>query len=216
MTIDVLVPVTRDWCAERFMENIDAPVYAICNDDCIDAWSAAGATIITGPEQTWSQRCNRMFRETNAEWSLFVGEDVKFTKGWQDALEPYLSNGSKVIGTNDKFHSRPDNPWGVHNVVNREYINVYGGTWDRIPGVVFHEGYFHYQSEVELIFTSYWRCLYSWAEECIIEHVDFVRDGFITYDDTRLLGQQHRKDDELTFLRRKNQWEKAVKRGKWE
>jgi hypothetical protein len=58
--------------------------------------------------------------------------------------------------------------------------------------------------------------LYQWAEECIIEHVDFVKDGFITYDDTRLLGQTHRKDDELKFLRRKNQWEKALRRGKWE
>lgn len=177
MDIGILVPVTRNWCAETFVRNTNAPIYAMVNEDCTD-WSNI-ATIIDGPETTWATRLNRLFNETDHEWLLLVGEDVIFHEGWQDALIPFMEQGCKVIGTNDLLFSTPHYiDWvgarysghSPHPVVNRNHVMTHGLTFDGGPGTLFYE-YKHLFADTEMMQVAHRQGVWGYSEECIIEHI---------------------------------------------
>lgn len=207
MDIGVLVPVTRPHYADSFMQNVDAPVYIMANEDCVGPWGKHDLTIIEGPESTWAQRLNRLFKETDHEWSLLVGEDVVFHKGWQDALIPYMESGFKVIGTNDLLFSTPNYiEWGgakytghsPHPVVNRNHVLNHGLTFDGGAGSLFHE-YRHLFADTEMMQVAHRQKVWAYAEDCVIEHIG---DRNSDYSNTFI----HADTETIKYLRRLARW----------
>jgi hypothetical protein len=166
-TIGIIVPVTRPHCAETFMNNTQSPVYAICDDKPnIQAWSAAGATIINTNLKTFAQRCNYAYTQTKEPWLLFVGEDVRFDPNWKVKSLKYL-NRFGVIGTNDLYRSSYKH--SPHLIISRKYIQNFGGSWDG-PNIVFHN-YIHNYPDTETIYLAQRRKVWGYNPEIIIEHL---------------------------------------------
>src|SRR6188474_41427 len=126
--IDIIVPTMRPNMAKGFMENTDHFVFAVVHEDNYklkEEWLRAGAIVLETDKTTFAEKCNRAYKVTNGKYLLFVGEDVKFQRGWSYPLDKYEGYG--VIGTNDLLYSNEHR--AAHLIMTRQYIRESGGSW---------------------------------------------------------------------------------------
>ncbi len=203
----VIVPVMRrPQNAAPFMASLRAStgmatVYAMAHTDdveTIDAWTAAGAQVITDDVTTFAQKCNLGYRKTGEPWLFLVGDDVRFHPGWLDRAQRAGGSGYGVVGTNDLSNPRvTSGEHATHLLVRREYVDRVGGGWDG-PGVVAHEGYRHWFVDDEVVAAAKARGMWAMALDSVVEHLHPMW-GKADNDDVYELGQSFSAADRKVF-----------------
>jgi glycosyltransferase involved in cell wall biosynthesis len=167
--VDVIVPVARHDNLQRLFDSL-----AATNDGSARFLIAQDEAMFGAQPQTYAQNVNMVLRSSTADWVLIVGDDVEFTPGWLEAARE-LSDRYDVIGTNDSEQGRVRNPkvangsHADHFFIRRSYIEDEGASLDG-PGVIAHEGYQHWYTDVEIIELAKARGVYGHAHECRIIH----------------------------------------------
>jgi hypothetical protein len=213
----VIVPVVRrPQNAAPFMESLRASTgmataYAVCDPEdqaTIDAWTAAGAIVLTSPKPldetgvgTFAQKVNTAARVTDEPWLFVTGDDVRFHAAWLDHAQAAAGDRFHVIGTNDLANSRvTSGQHATHLLVRREYIDRMGSSWDG-PGVVCHEGYRHWFVDDEIVTAAKQRGVWQMALGAVVEHLHPLF-GKGADDDVYQLGQSHAAEDRGRFEQR--------------
>lgn len=151
---------------------------------------------------------NAGVREVKERWVAIVNDDVRFHDGWLKGLFDVMTPTTSVIATNDLSPHTANGDACTQPVVERRYIETYGGAWDE-PGVTMHEGYWHNFSETELYDVARSRGVATYAPGSIIEHLhpDW---GKAEIDDTYLAGSKKPgtwEHDHDLYVERAAQWQ---------
>jgi hypothetical protein len=208
--VAVLVPAMRPANAARFMTTLRASTglataYAVVHEDDADtarAWKEAGAQVLTGPAESFAQKCNAGCRETAQPWVFLAGDDVAFHPGWLDhAQHTARTQGAAVVGTNDLGNPRvTSGSHATHLLIARSYLDEQGGSWDG-PGIACHEGYRHWYVDNEIVSVAQQRGVWAMALGSVVEHLH-PSWGKAATDDVYKLGQSHAEADRKTFEKR--------------
>ena len=187
-----------------------ANLYFVCDHDDAEQIAAvtnagAKALIRYGDKPgTYAEKVNWGYSHTSEPWIFVTGDDVRFHKGWIDAARD-LSDRFDVIGTND----HPDgkgNPrvaagsHADHFFIRRTYVNEQGASLDG-PGVVAHEGYRHFYTDVEIVELAKARRTFSPCLASLVEHLH-PDLGHGEPDATYVEGWSARGDDEKVWRKR--------------
>jgi glycosyltransferase involved in cell wall biosynthesis len=217
-TVAVLVPVVgRPHNAAPFMESFyasgaqsqGAVVYAICEHDDPEsqrAWEAAGAKVLAKHFwRTFAEKINFGYKITKQDWIYMVGDDVRFHPGWLEAALS-IPGGPKVVGTRDAEAPEPNGKAG-HLLIERDYIDRYGASWDG-PGVVCHT-YSHYYVDDEILSAAYRRGVYAYCSDSFVEHLH-PNNGKAPQDAIYWRGWNKARDDWIEWLNRRAMHDEAV------
>jgi GT2 family glycosyltransferase len=207
----VLVPVLRrPQNAKPFMTSLRAStglahVYAICQGDDPDtaaAWLDAGAEVLESGEQTsFAAKVNLGYAKTSEPWLFLVGDDVRFHPGWLDHAQAIAGDRYHVVGTNDLGNPRVmAGEHATHLLVRRSYVDEVGASWDG-PGVVCHEGYYHWFCDDELVAAAKQRGVWAMALASKVEHLHPLWNK-AEMDPVYELGERHATTDKQHFLER--------------
>ena len=130
---------------------------------------------------SYGAKINRGISATVEPLILTAADDLKFHPGWFDAAKAKLTGRIGVVGTQDLGHR-----WvragkhATHFLVSRDYAQL--GSIDGPD--LFHEGYFHVCSDIELVGTAKHRNAWAFANDSVVEHIHpFFRDD-VAMDDT--------------------------------
>jgi hypothetical protein len=160
---------------------------------------------------SFGQKANHGYDISTEEWLFFVGDDVKFHRGWLDqALEVARTTGKHVIGTNDLGNTAVmAGEHATHLLIRRTYIEQIGASWDG-PGTVCHEGYRHWFVDNEIVEAAKRRNV--WAP-CLAAHVEHLHPyyGKAAFDDVYGIGEQAAETDHALYAAR---FQAAEERGR--
>lgn len=217
MNIDIIVPVLgRPEHADTFIESLDisysptqhtvhvlAMVEQMGAND-YNAWAHHDAAVLT-KAHTFSQKANagyRLLDDTDGDWVLLVGSDVKFHEGWIRELELALSYMPQacVLGTLDLLNGATHTGRHTcHPVIKRSYIDEVGASWDG-PGVVCSEAYHHNFVDNEICTAAIQRGVWT-PTFATIEHLHPVA-GKAEWDEVYREGETWKTLDSLTWAKR--------------
>lgn len=193
----IVVPVmARPHRVEPLMESVAAAtpepyrlLFVAHGDDLdeLDALRSAGADHLVRPgariSGDYSRKINLGARESD-EPLIFTGaDDLVFRPGWLAAAKRRLGPAKRwvedplppdtvigVVGTQDL--GNPDVLQGqhaTHSIVTRAYMQDFG-VFDQ-PGAIYHEGYDHNYTDIEMVQTAKARFAFVHAEDSIVEHL---------------------------------------------
>ena len=189
-----------------------ATLYFVCNpaeaDLYADAVAATGAdhveVLVSGRGSTFAQKVNSGYQQTTEPWLFICGDDVRFHPGWVAAARK-LSDRYDVIGTNDNPDPKRGNAkvqsgsHADHWFIRRAYADEDGGSLD---GLICHEGYAHFYSDVEVIELAKARGVFTPCLDSMVEHVHPDLNPDVPVDDTYRLGWSQREADEKEWQSR--------------
>ena len=185
----------------------EATVYFVCDEDDtaeIEAVEKAGAAWLPATRgSSFAQKVNAGFEQTSEPWLFVCGDDVRFTDGWLKAAEKH-SRVFDVIGTNDTAEEGKGNPrvaagsHADHFFIRRGYVDEHGGC---LTGLVCHEGYGHFYSDVETVELAKARRTFTPCLESVVEHLH-PDMGLAPIDDTYVKGWSQRTEDEKEWRKR--------------
>ena len=183
-----------------------ATLYYVCDADDVEqirAVNDAGAQVLLSTRgSTFAQKINSGYEQTVEPWIFVCGDDVRFHPGWIDAARG-LSERFDVIGTNDHpdGDGNPKVASGAHSdhfFVRRAYVEKYGGSLD---GLVCHEGYRHFYSDVEVVELAKARRVFTPCLASLVEHLH-PDLGKADVDDTYRKGWAEREHDTREWRKR--------------
>jgi hypothetical protein len=210
--IAVVVPTRgRPGHAKQFMDSLRdstdrCRAYAVCHvdeADCVAAWVAAGANVLTTWDHRFGPKVNHAYRSTGEPWLFVVGDDVKFHPGWADELIRAADmSGAKVIGANDLCNPRVmAGHHACHMLISRQYIADVGASWDG-PGYAWPECYGHMFSDDEVVTKAKQQTgVFAVARDAVVEHLHPVA-GKAQVDDTYERGWASQDADKALFQSR--------------
>lgn len=178
--VDVIIPVIhRPQNVKPCMESLRASTGLaravwICDPDDTEQQQEVlrygGEVILCAG--SYAVKANFAWHHTNRPWMLLAGDDVVFRPGWYDqALDVARRYGAHVIGTNDLANPRVmRGEHATHMLVRRSYIAEQGCTWDG-PGIVCHEGYWHWFNDDEIVTVAKQRGVFQSALGSQVEHM---------------------------------------------
>lgn len=186
-------------------------VYAVFDEGdwgTANAWAKMGATLIsindhrdlTRPGR-FSEKANVGYECSNASWIFLVGDDVRFHPGWFEEAKLAAGDRYHVVGVNDLGDLRVTaGLHAPHFLIRRSYIRQVGVSWDG-PGVVAHEGYYHWYVDDEIVTASKQRGVWTMALDSVVEHMHpFFNKGDM--DDVYEAGIAYKDRDRVLFNER--------------
>lgn len=223
----------RPQAALRFMDSLDAAtprglvdVLAVADTDdhpTVAAWAQTGARVVpfdptvrphaspwygTTRPGSFAEKANRGYVFSTRPWLALVGDDVAFHPGWlQEAQRVALARMANVVGLGDRPGSQGAARLGAgdhacHLLIRRGYVDDLGGGWDG-PGVLAHEGYWHWCVDDEIVTTAKMRASWAFAAGAVVEHLHPAWHPEIAVDDTYQLGGERAAQDLALFAARK-------------
>lgn len=185
MLATVLVPVLdRPHAYQPLVDSLaasgaDAEILFLCNTGRVADYDALAQTRARWTDVPWSAGRGDYARKINygcgiaeTDWILTGADDLRFHAGWlEHALSEHERTGARVIGTNDLCNPLViRGAHSTHTLVHRTYVEE-GGTFERTPGVLLHEGYDHQCIDVELVTVAKTRREYAHSKASMIEHL---------------------------------------------
>lgn len=209
--VDVIVPVLhRPANVEPFMASLQE-----ATEPVVDVWFVVepdddeevaevlhcGGRVLIHPG-TFAEKVNWAYGGTKAPWLFLVGDDVRFRPGWLEyASKVQEQTGAQVIGTNDLGNPAVlTGNHATHMLVNREYIDKVGASWDG-PGIVAHEGYHHWFIDNEIITAAKQRGVWAPSLASVVEHLHPYW-GKAEDDEVYQRGRERIAEDQALWQRR--------------
>lgn len=145
---------------------------------------------------------NYMFKHSEKDWFINVGDDCEFTEGWIEKAEKEIEDWVKVLAIYDGIN--PDIESAL--MVNRAYVNGIGVLPDE-KGILYHEGFKHHYCDNELREWAAKKSVLKFTHNVIIKHLfhgfqNRYQGTCFPYDET------YRREDEA----RQKDWELRVSR----
>lgn len=218
MSVAILVPVLdRPHRIEPLLANIAATtpephevIFATSDDATINECNRLGAWQSIDDGDTWPNRINRLFCETEHPYVFLCADDVLFHDDWlapllQAQLDIDYRWGYSAVG-GVTVPADLHNPRGTLALVSRRYIDLYGGCVDS-PHVL-HPGYEHNWADTELFETAKARGRHRYVPESIVEHLHHGagRPGALPFDATYAKGQATMASGLALFRSRQPLW----------
>jgi hypothetical protein len=129
-----------------------------------------------------------------------AADDLHFHPGWLEAAKAKLLDGVEVVGVNDLIARGREH--ATHFLMTRDYAER--PTADGGPGP-FHQGYFHWCVDDELIATAKARDAYAYAPDAHVEHLHPMA-GKAEDDEVYEQGRARGRLDRRLFRRREPLW----------
>ncbi|HZL17744.1 MAG TPA: glycosyltransferase family 2 protein [Polyangia bacterium] len=213
MSVAILVPVLdRPHRIEPLLANIAATtpephevVFATSDNATIEECNRLGAWQSIDDGDTWPNRINRLFRETDDDFVFLCADDVLFHPGWLAPLLEAQGDIDMIGGVT--VPADLHNPYGTLALVSRSYIAHFGGCVNE-PGVVLHSGYEHCWSETELFETAKSRARHRYVPESVVEHLHYStgRSNALPNDATYAKGDPTMWSGGELFVQRRRLW----------
>lgn len=205
--VDVVIPVIhRPQNVKPFMDSLKASTGLakaiwICDPDDIEQQHEVrkhGGEVLL-QAGSYAQKANFAWPHLARPWVLLAGDDVVFRPGWLDqALDVARRYNADVIGTNDLANPRVmRGEHATHPLVRRTYIEEQGCTWDG-PGIVCHEGYWHWYNDDEIVTVAKQRGTFQAALGSQIEHMHPLA-GKAETDEVYAHNDSHSEQDRKLF-----------------
>jgi hypothetical protein len=203
-----------------------ALVHAIADLDdtaTLAAWQAAGARVDifdprarpdghpwagSGRPGSFAEKANLGYRSTRLPWLALVGDDVAFHPGWLQAAQQAAEEAAAdVVGLGDVPGGLGSARLGsgvhaCHLLLRRRYVEALGGGWDG-PGVLCHEGYWHWCVDDEIVAAAKRRQRWTFAAGAVVEHLHPAWHPEVALDRTYALGHQQTTQDLARFAARR-------------
>jgi hypothetical protein len=220
MKLAIFVPVHhRPESAQPFMRSLketlppdhDVAPFAIAADgdeDTGQAWYLFGADVRYVDYESFPLKVQGMYDELLVtddvpEWSLLIGDDVRFLPGWYQAFLKAAEEcpAAGLISSNDM-----GNPYvmagthATHPFISTKYVEEQGASWDG-PGHICHTGYRHWWVDEEWSVKANHDGVFRYAPNCKIEHLHPTW-GKGQQDETYAIGWKHGADDADLYQRR--------------
>ena len=211
--IAIIVPVMRR------PQNVEPMLSSLADSGCADSCTMyfvadvddeselaeldrLGANVIVNHAelQTFAVKCNLGYRETDEDWMLLVGDDVRFGSDWvQGAFVD--DDGSSLISTNDLCNrSVMRGLHSTHPLIRRKWADQHGASWDG-AGTVCHNGYRHWYVDNEWTAVAQMAGEFRYAPNAVVEHMHPLF-GKGENDDVYRLGQSQSAVDRQLYLER--------------
>lgn len=185
--VDVLIPVLhRPQNIEPLMQSLVAStglatawfIVEEGDDEVINEANRCGANVLHhsgsfAQKINWAHNwLNTTQRATRAPWVFLAGDDVRFRPGWLDHSQDVARRyDAHVIGTNDLTNPRVmRGEHATHMLISTRYIDEVGASWDG-PGIVCHEGYYHWFIDDEIVNAAKARQTFQMALAAEVEHM---------------------------------------------
>lgn len=197
-----VAPLVQSFRASTVAE--DAQIYFIAQSSDVEEVAAIRAVgleplLVGDSDQSWARKINRGYERTKEPWMLLGADDLRFHRGWVDAVRPMLRSPG-VIGTNDLGNPETANGnRSTHPLVRRLYATICGTVDERRK--ICHEGYHHNFPDTELVMTARCRSVYAHCSACIVEHLHPLW-GKAPQDEVYKLGMSRWSDDQKLFHQR--------------
>lgn len=139
------------------------------------------------------------------DWIMFAADDVRFYPNWdKEALWCHMKTGKMVIGTND-LHSPGvmDGTTATHWLVQKAYLEKFGGTIDRSYPLVYNYG--HNYVDTEFIETAKFHNEFAYCNTSIVEHLN-PSFGLAEMDEVYEKSLKTADADRALFESRKHLW----------
>ena len=193
----------------RVLDNLDdtrgdIPYAVYCmldagDDKSRDVCERRGVLYHTDDRGWFARRTDELFGLTSEPWVFTGTDDIVFPDAWCDRMFEAKQPGWKVIAPNDGH-----NPNGTNFLVNREYVETYGGHWNT-PGHIFHPAYMHNFTDNELIEVAVVRGVFGRTMDVLVESTHPVWGNAEDDDTYRRARLRYDYDAEL-FGRRCHLW----------
>lgn len=142
---------------------------------------------------SYAKRINLAYRSTKERYFFTGSNDILFTKGWLETALRAIT-GVGVVAVNDGL-----NPNGTNFLIDRNYIEKHGGTFDGVD--VMWEGYRHNFCDTELLAKA--RAINQWvyAPDSVVKHNHYINKERVA-DEVDKIATDSYKDDEHLFKER--------------
>lgn len=163
----------------------------------------------------YARKINHGFHFTSEEFVFLGADDLDFHEGWDvEAMDVADQTGAAVIGTQDLCNPLTKRgKHSTHSLVRRSYIELFGGTFDEEPGVVYAECYDHQWVDNELCIVAQDRGHWAFAQKAIVEHMHPLdRSRRIALDATYRKALAQGVNDQRLFVARRRDWVKERRR----
>jgi hypothetical protein len=205
--VSVIIPLMRPHRIAPVVASIqesteDYEIIVVATGECADAARDLPVILLEDDGGTWPVRINRGYLATTAPSFVTGADDLDFRPGWFEAVQQTMStlpDGGGVIALNDLYNSN-----GVHFVIQREYIESFGGYKDA-PGIVVFPGFKHQYSDDAIRLTAQNRGRFAYCNEAIVEHLH-PGAGKSEMDATYALGESTGAYDQIVFRDNSELW----------
>jgi glycosyltransferase involved in cell wall biosynthesis len=155
--------------------------------------------LVRGGTGEYARKINHGFLHTTQPWVLLAADDLLFQHGWDTQA---LQHHAGVIGTNDLGNPQVKaGRHSTHPIVQRDYINQHGGTFNDGPGLVYHTGYSHQWCDTELVTAAQARKQWVFVRGSVIEHLH-PHWGKADNDDVYRKGMRDYRADQALYTTR--------------
>lgn len=217
MTVAIFVPTYgRSNRIPEVVEDIEAATpqdhntyFIIESDDqdSIDVARAQGVQyFLNSHNHNYAGAINTAYEQTDEPYFFVGADDLHFHEGWLAKAMAKFSPDVMVVGTADLL-----NPYvaqgthATHYLVDRRYIDEFGGTTDEEPGVVLFEGFDHQWTDTLFIDVAKERGVFVPCLESVVEHLHFLA-GKSEKDATYEKGYANVDADEIIYREKMDQW----------
>lgn len=164
------------------------------------------AVVINTYAASYAGAIQTAYEQVDADFYFTGADDVIFHHGWDAAALAHMDGWVMVVGTDDLL-----NPFvkagshATHYLVDRRYLDEFGGVVDGGPGSFLCQAYHHEFTDTEFIGTAKMRARFRPCFDSVVEHLHaFAGNGVI--DDTALKTREHIEDDAATYDARRDLW----------
>lgn len=160
-------------------------------------------TITNNHAKNYAGAINAAYEQTDEPYFFCGADDLHFRSFWLENALKKMKDHVQVVGTNDFL-----NPYvlqgnhATHYLVDRRYVDEFGGTFDEVPGVVLDEQLTHNFTDTEFIDVAKERGVF---EPCLDSHVKHLHysAGLSANDMTYFKGQVNYGQDKERYESRK-------------
>lgn len=165
----ILIPLMRPHRIAPLVENIQETtepcnIVVIATGECADAARDLPVTLIEDEGGTYPIRINRAFHETTEPYLFLGADDLVHEPQWFENAMRVMEQGYSVVATNDRYNAA-----GVHFLVERGYINSFGGYRDG-QGDVLYPKLAHCYCDDALRETAKHRGKFAHATDAFVAH----------------------------------------------
>ncbi len=233
--IVILVPILRrPHLIEPLIKNVAATTPAGVDliflpdphgdDESVETLNELDAHYAWSDTTGWAGKINEATKYLGYRYLFCCADDVIFHRGWLDAVMQMMgglaiikpgsgpdtiSEQIQVVGTLDNLTSNVmAGEHATHFMVDRQYIDTFGGVIDEGPGSFLPTAYRHNYTDTEFIETAKARGVFA-PSAALVEHAHFLAGA--PFDETYRIGEDSKVADSLIFEQRRHLWEGGVK-----
>jgi glycosyltransferase involved in cell wall biosynthesis len=217
--IEILVPTYgRANSLWRVYRNIEATTllahntWFIIEDTDTDSYDAVVdlglRPLINRNKPNYSGAINTGYQTTDGQYLFCASDDLEFTNGWAPEAIEKFDGWVGVVGTMDGVNPYVNAGFhATHYMVERRYLNEYGGVVDQGPYSFLYEGYGHNYCDTEFIGTAKARAKFRPCFTSVVRHKHWSVQGGIPADSTTDKENATYGQDSVLYDSRRELWQ---------